>query len=184
MYLTSVIKQVNKKIIASVNTNLPSSYWKRLREDYNNVAGVVRSFDEVFNCLIFSSFANNLFFVCFHIYYLLSRETCNHVVGYENTVYYVSSLLFTLMRLLLVALSAAEVNTVSLAAAPYLYNVPSTVFCSEVERFIHQMQGDVVALSGLKFFYVTREFVLSIIGTIITYELVLLQLNGDFIGKF
>ncbi|CAH2068990.1 unnamed protein product, partial [Iphiclides podalirius] len=119
----------------------------------------------------------------------LIGTSCSHysigpVNGYYHSVFYIIALLFVLLRLVLVSLCAAEVNTASLTTAPYLYTVPTTVFCSEVERFINQVQGDVVALSGLNFFNVTREFVLSVAGTIITYELVLLQLNGDLIGKF
>lgn len=39
------------------------------------------------------------------------------------------------------------------------------------------MSRDVVALSGMRFFYLTRTLVLSVAGTIITYELVLVQFH-------
>lgn len=37
------------------------------------------------------------------------------------------------------------------------------------------MVEDDIALSGLKFFYLTRKLLLTVIGTIITYELVLMK---------
>ncbi|CAK1600230.1 unnamed protein product [Parnassius mnemosyne] len=75
----------------------------------------------------------------------------------------------------------SEVNTTSRTAITFLYKVSSRDFCTEVQRLIDLSHYDEVALSGLRFFYVTREFALSVVGTIITYELVLLQFHSDFI---
>nr|QZH55064.1 gustatory receptor 31 [Achelura yunnanensis] len=87
--------------------------------------------------------------------------------------------MYMLVRSLLVALVAASVHSASLAPAPVLYEVPSPVYCIEVQRFLEQLHGDTVALTGLQFFNVTKGLVLTIAGTIVTYELVLLQFNGE-----
>lgn len=50
----------------------------------------------------------------------------------------------------------------------------------QLKRFYSEVTRDVVALSGMRFFHLTRTLVLSVAGTIITYELVLVQFN---IGK-
>lgn len=44
-----------------------------------------------------------------------------------------------------------------------------------MERFSNELYNDVIALSGKKFFFLTRQLVLTIAATIITYELVLIQ---------
>lgn len=49
--------------------------------------------------------------------------------------------------------------------------------CNKVKRFCEEVTTDIVALSGMKFFYLTRKLVLSVAGTIITYELVLIQFH-------
>lgn len=49
----------------------------------------------------------------------------------------------------------------------------------QTQRFSEEVANDKVALSGMKFFYLTRGLVLSVAGTIVTYELVLLQFHED-----
>ncbi|XP_038209591.1 gustatory receptor for sugar taste 64f-like [Zerene cesonia] len=198
LYLTSLIEQVNKKLISAEGQYLPSSFWKALREDYNRATRLVKTFDDYINSLILVGatrlvktfddyinslilvgFASNLFFVCLRIYYVLAFRPFN---GYEHVVYFAFSLAFVLSRSLAVSLIASKVHVASLEAAPTLYSVPSSVYCIEVQRFIEQVHGDTVALTGMNFFYVTRQLVLSVAGTIITYELVMLQFNIDSPG--
>lgn len=51
------------------------------------------------------------------------------------------------------------------------------VVCFQVKRFYYEVARDNVALSGIRFFYLTRGLLLTIAGTIITYELVLIQFH-------
>jgi Trehalose receptor len=41
-----------------------------------------------------------------------------------------------------------------------------------------EVYADVIALTGAKFFHITRQLTLSIVGTIITYEIFLIQFQG------
>lgn len=45
----------------------------------------------------------------------------------------------------------------------------------EIKRLRDQIVTDVNALTGMNFFYLTRDVLLSLVGTITTYELFLLQ---------
>ncbi|KAF3421473.1 hypothetical protein E2986_03552 [Frieseomelitta varia] len=47
-----------------------------------------------------------------------------------------------------------------------------------VMRFLAQVTTDNICLTGMKFFSVTRSLVLTVAGTIVTYELVLVQFNA------
>lgn len=60
-----------------------------------------------------------------------------------------------------------------------LSNVSLYPFSSQIKRFTDEVYNDIVALSGKKFFYLTRHLVLSVGGTIITYELVLVQFKTN-----
>nr|ARO70532.1 antennal gustatory receptor sugar taste 64f [Dendrolimus punctatus] len=193
MYLTGILEKINDKILlASKKTNLTPAYWCSLREAYTRATGLVRHFDEVINGIIFTSFATNLFFICLQLFNVLAngittrqgREKCPNYVrgplrGYENAVYLTFSLCFLFGRSLAVSLYAAGVHTASQVPAPALYEVPSCVYCEEIQRFIDQVHGNKVALSGLNFFYVTKELALSVAATVVTYELVLLQFSGE-----
>lgn len=51
-------------------------------------------------------------------------------------------------------------------------------WCTEVRRFSEHVVNDTIALTGMRFFYLTRKLILSVASTIITYELVLIQFNS------
>ncbi|XP_050553314.1 gustatory receptor for sugar taste 64f-like [Spodoptera frugiperda] len=99
---------------------------------------------------------------------------------YIYPAYLTYSSVYLFVRFLAVALVAARIHSASLVPGPILFAVPATSYCKEVERFQNQVNdGVVVAFSGLHFFYITRDLVLTIAGTIVTYELVLLQFSTD-----
>ncbi|CAK1600233.1 unnamed protein product [Parnassius mnemosyne] len=99
--------------------------------------------------------------------------------GYEAAAYFLFSLVYLITRSVAVSLIASQVNTASTVPAPVLYDVPSPVYCIEVQRFLDQVHGNKVALSGLQFFSVTRSLLLTVAGTIVTYELVMFQFNSS-----
>lgn len=45
----------------------------------------------------------------------------------------------------------------------------------QAKRFLEQVVNTKVGFTGMRFFYFTRPLILSVVGTIITYELVLIQ---------
>ncbi|XP_048006563.1 gustatory receptor for sugar taste 64f-like [Leguminivora glycinivorella] len=189
-YLTSCLNNVNQKLLIAQGKYLPASFWRSAREEYSRVTQLVRKVDNVISGIVFISFANNLFFVCLQLFNTLengikgtgacraSRLTGTTLfAGYEGPAYFIFSLVYLISRSVAVSLIASQVNSASLLPAPVLYDVPSPVYCIEVQRFIDQVHGDNVALSGLQFFSVTRELLLTVAGTIVTYELVMLQLT-------
>ncbi|XP_075990684.1 gustatory receptor 5a for trehalose-like [Anticarsia gemmatalis] len=190
-YLTSRLEQVNKKLLAAQGKYLPEVFWRATREDYCRATQIVRKVDEVISGVVFISFANNLFFICLQLFNTLedglkgSGSGCNSkskktgvLGGHEAATYFIFSLVYLLSRSVAVSLIASQVNTASAVPAPVLYDVPSPVYCVEVQRFLDQVNGDRVALSGLQFFLVTRGLLLTVAGTIVTYELVMFQFNS------
>ncbi|XP_049888084.1 gustatory receptor for sugar taste 64e-like [Pectinophora gossypiella] len=172
-YLTARLQQINERVVAMKGKIVPASFWRTVREDYSKATDLVRRVDDVINCVIFISFANNLFFICLQLLHTLEPFR-----GYEQAAYFVFSLVFLMSRSLAVSLIAAQVHSASLEPAKSLYDVPSASYNVEVQRFLDQIHGDTVALSGLQFFKVKRGLVLTIAGTIVTYELVLMQFTG------
>nr|WKF45270.1 gustatory protein 5 [Spodoptera frugiperda] len=190
-YLTARLEQVNQRIIAAKDKNLPSSFWRTMREDYNRTVHLVRQVDKMIGGVVFISFASNLFFVCSQLLHTLAggikaSPKCRPDLpddrrffgGYEHSIYFVYSFLFLVVRSLAVSLTASKVHAASIEPAHALYDVSSANYCVEVERFLDQIHGDTVALSGLQFFHVKRGLILTIAGTIVTYELVLMQFTG------
>lgn len=50
----------------------------------------------------------------------------------------------------------------------------------QTKRFLKEVYVDVIALTGAKFFHITRQLTLSIVGTIITYEIFLIQFQNTY----
>lgn len=59
-----------------------------------------------------------------------------------------------------------------------LREIPTSGWCVELERFIDQVKNEVISLSGNKFFNMTRKLLFGMAGTVVTYELVLLQFDN------
>ncbi|XP_026323297.1 gustatory receptor for sugar taste 64f-like [Hyposmocoma kahamanoa] len=173
LYLTSRLQQINDRIVAVRGKFAPALFYRTAREDYTKIVGLIRKIDEVINGVIFVSFAINVFIICMQL-----LRAIKPVHGYIQAIYLIYSFSFLLMRSLAVSLIASKVHTASRTSAEYLYDVPSSAYCSEVQRFLNQVHSDDVALTGLKFFNVKRGLVLTITATIITYELVLMQFAG------
>lgn len=81
------------------------------------------------------------------------------------------------MRTFAVSLLAAAINDESQKPIEVLRKVPSHLWNVETKRLFGDITCKRVALSGMNFFFLTRKLVLSVAGTVITYELVLMQFN-------
>lgn len=121
-------------------------------------------------------------------------------------MYFWFSLAFLITRTISVFLMAAAINDAAQQPATAIRTVRTADWTVEAERILDQVNNEQIALSGMKFFYLTRKVLLAVsarhtantirprasritfafrpnfqmIGTIITYELVLLQFDkGD-----
>lgn len=56
-------------------------------------------------------------------------------------------------------------------------SIPEGGWRQEIKRFSDQIMNETNALSGMQFFYLTRTVLFGLAGTILTYEIVLLQYN-------
>jgi gustatory receptor len=91
-------------------------------------------------------------------------------------------LLYLIARTAGVFLSAASVNDAARRPIAVLKDVPSWAMCVELERFVDQVRTELIAISGMKFFHMTRCMILNVAATVFTYELVMLQLDHDSIN--
>ncbi|XP_055326857.1 gustatory receptor for sugar taste 64f-like [Sitodiplosis mosellana] len=95
-------------------------------------------------------------------------------------IYFWYSLIFLLMRAFLVAFTAAAVNDESTKSIRILRSVSSYSWNTETKRFFDEVKCGTVALSGMKFFYLTRKIILSVASAIVTYELILMQFQLSY----
>lgn len=80
---------------------------------------------------------------------------------------HIFSCVLVIMRTFVVSLLASRVNDESKIPTQILHSVPSTLWSKETKRFRDEVVNNTVALSGLKFFFLTRKLILSVAGTIV-----------------
>ncbi|XP_049800294.1 gustatory receptor 5a for trehalose-like [Schistocerca nitens] len=170
--ITERFKQINIAVKSCTDKVVGEREWRQLRLDYNSLAQLTKTVDRHVNKIVLLSFATNLYFVC--LQFLHSMKPLASAV---ETVYYYWSFIYLFAKTCLVSLSASDIYVRSKEPSTLLYSVPPLDYSTEVERFLSQVTSDHVALTGLNFFPVTRTLLLTVAGTIVTYEIVLVQLN-------
>lgn len=79
-----------------------------------------------------------------------------------RALYFWYSLGFVILRTCAVLFSLASINDESKKPIGILRAVPSYQWNSEIERFLNDVISDDIALSGMRFFFITRKLVLSV----------------------
>uniref|UniRef100_A0A1B0D8P1 Uncharacterized protein n=1 Tax=Phlebotomus papatasi TaxID=29031 RepID=A0A1B0D8P1_PHLPP len=99
------------------------------------------------------------------------------MANYLQAVYFWFSLIFLIARTFGVSLYSSKIHDESKKPAQVIRSIPTTGINKEIERFLEEVTNETVALTGKNFFRLTRKLILKITGTIVTYELVLIQVS-------
>ncbi|XP_039965715.1 gustatory receptor 5a for trehalose-like [Bactrocera tryoni] len=172
--LSSLFGQVQSSLELVKGQVMPETYWTRTRLQYRLICDLIEQVDSAVSGIIMLSFANNLFFVCIQL-----LRSINKMASTSHFIYFYASLSFLLGRTLAVSLYLSEINERSREPLGVIKHVPKEGYCAEVDRFEHEIAVDNVALTGLQYFNVTRGLILTVAGTIVTYELVLIQFQKE-----
>lgn len=79
-----------------------------------------------------------------------------------DAIYFWFSMIFLIGRTISVSLIAAQVHDESRKPINTLCGVPKTSWCKDVKRFIDEVNNHTVALSGMRFFFLVRSLILSV----------------------
>lgn len=167
-----------------------------MRVQYTKLCELVAVVDEKISIFVLLSFTNNLFMICKQLFGSLKfvlaarclhnvnfiyffRVDCRPSATYFHMIYFWFSLIFLIMRTFAVSFLAARIDDESRKPINILRTIPSHLWNEEAKRFFDDILCQRVALSGMGFFLVTRQFILSVTGTIVTYELFLMQFNRN-----
>ncbi|XP_066583615.1 gustatory receptor for sugar taste 64e-like isoform X2 [Prorops nasuta] len=166
-------KSLNKWMISYSSKDRHLINWRELREDYAILSSMVKKVDNEISPIILLSFANNLYFICLQLLNGLSPDDGNFV----GSLYFFSSFAFLIGRTVAVTLFTARIHDQSKLALPTLYNCAAASFDAETQRLQYQLTTDDISLTGLRFFSITRNFMLAV--SILAYFLSsLLFLSG------
>ncbi|XP_055373552.1 uncharacterized protein LOC129606930 [Condylostylus longicornis] len=172
--LSERFKQVNESLMEVKGLQMPQSFWLEHRLHYRALCVLCDEVDDVISLITLISFSNNLYFVCGKL-----LRSINKKPSLEHGLYFWFSLIFLLGRTLMISLYSSEINDEAKKPIKVFRSVPRESWCQEVKRFSEEVSSDVIALTGMKFFHITRSVVITVAGTIVTYELVLIQFTKD-----
>ncbi|XP_053691092.1 uncharacterized protein LOC128739622 [Sabethes cyaneus] len=163
-------RQLNHYISDRISQRKPTTEhcWERIRIHYVSLCELVETLNRSVSRLVFVSYANNLYFICFQIMNATHEQPL-----LINKIYFIYSFIFLLLRAFLMFWYSAQVQDASHQPFMLIRLVPNEEYCDELERVqMYSKRG--TSLTGMGVFMVSRKILLTIAGTIITYELVLL----------
>ncbi|XP_022221843.2 gustatory receptor for sugar taste 61a [Drosophila obscura] len=171
--LAQRFQQFADRVFALSDRQVPDTLWYDIRRDHIRLCELASLLEASMSNIVFVSCANNVYVICNQALAIFTK--LHHPINY---VYFWYSLLFLLARTSLVFMSASKIHDVSLLPLRTLYLVPSTHWTEEVQRFVSQLTAEFVGLSGYRLFYLTRKSLFGMMATLVTYELMLLQMNA------
>ncbi|XP_037035018.1 gustatory receptor for sugar taste 64f-like [Bradysia coprophila] len=155
---------------------MSKSFWIQQRQRYTDLCHLISTVDKALSILTTLCISNNMYYILMQL--LNSFQPKRSLI---ESVYFWFSLSFLLWRILSVLLNASKIHDESKRPMTIIRNIPQEQYHKEAKRFLEQIQNSEVALTGMRFFHLTRKLLLSITGTIVTYELVLIQFQRTII---
>lgn len=96
-----------------------------------------------------------------------------------NKLYFWYSLVFLAARSTATILIASAVQLEARRPLELFRTIPSEGWNEELQRFFNHIKTETTALSGLDLFTMTRKLMLTLIGSLLVYEIVLLQFSSE-----
>ncbi|XP_063709045.1 gustatory receptor for sugar taste 64e-like [Culicoides brevitarsis] len=161
---------INDAILGTPLSAMEKNFWANKWHLYKRVHELLQCVNAKVNFLILLSYATNLYFICVQLLSCM-RQKSSAVQGFYLWI----SLAFLIGRVLVLSLSAAQINDESKKILPFMRKLPTSMWNIDIERFLEHLTNETIALTGMNFFALTRSLILKIVSTIVTYELVLFQ---------
>ncbi|KAL7039348.1 hypothetical protein ACKWTF_009882 [Chironomus riparius] len=174
MSIASKFKMINERLELYKGRIIADAFWDEIRQHYNKICELNDFVDELIGSLICIACVSDFYYICLQV---LNFATPHPYL--INKIYYGLSAMFLINRTLMMCLIAASISDESVKPLVIFRTIPSNGWTQQLQRLSKQIQRKSVALSGRHFFTLTRQIIISITGTIITYELVLIQFDGD-----
>ncbi|KAF7990016.1 hypothetical protein HCN44_008690 [Aphidius gifuensis] len=166
-------KYLNNVTMTSIMWDDHVAYWQELRKNYSSLSKIVKQTDKILSPLIFISCFHNFSFICLR---LLIGISPNGDFSFTS-IYPFLSFVFVVVRMLTVMFSIARINDNSKNSLAVIFTCEQSKYTIETERLQYQLANDKIALSAMNFFFITRNFIVTVAGAVFTYEIMLLQFS-------
>ncbi|XP_017059522.1 gustatory receptor for sugar taste 61a [Drosophila ficusphila] len=171
--LAQRFQQFADRVKALEGRHVPDALWCSIRRDHIRLCELTSLVDASISNIVFLSCANNVYVICNQALAIFTE--LRHPINY---VYFWYSLIFLMGRTGLVFMTASGIHDASILPLKSLFMVPRDDWTQEVQRFGDQLTSEFVGLSGYRLFYLTRKSLFGMLATLLTYELMLLQMDA------
>ncbi|EGI60658.1 Putative gustatory receptor 64f [Acromyrmex echinatior] len=89
----------------------------------------------------------------------IDRKSNNGII---SDIYFFESFLFLIGRTMIVTLLTARIHDQSKVILPILFTCSASTYDKETERLLHLLSTDNITLTGMRFFSITRNFLLAV----------------------
>uniref|UniRef100_A0A182IN92 Gustatory receptor n=1 Tax=Anopheles atroparvus TaxID=41427 RepID=A0A182IN92_ANOAO len=162
--------QFNERLERLDGQPQPQGIWRSLRLDFVRLTELVGFVDRRFSKLILISCANDMLSITVQLYNSFDLKPTT-----ATTVYFWYSLGFLIARCVTMLFIVSSVSQASERPLETLRRFPSSNWNLDLRRLCDAAATAENALSGKRFFFIRRPLILAMAGTIITYELVLMD---------
>lgn len=154
--LTEKFACINRRIKGNPRVTSPQ-FWSEIWCAYKVSVDLVDRTNELNGGTVLISFLSNLFFICVQLLGSFKAES-----SLVDGLYSCFSLLLLIGRTLAVCWYASKINDEARKPLATLRTIHSDNFDTTMRRFSEQLRTEMVALSGMNFFYLTRKLILSV----------------------
>ncbi|KAF7993571.1 hypothetical protein HCN44_010166 [Aphidius gifuensis] len=167
-------KNLNKVVRFKISNNLTERInWQKIRNYYVIMNELVKEADNIVSPLIFISCCMNVYWICVQTSEGIRLVTTESKIS----IYYFFSLFFLICRTTALVLSAAKIDDESNYALSIFTRCHPSVFIIEVIWIQQQLSVDKVSFTAMKFFPITRKFILTVRIHIYIYILLTIYLT-------
>ncbi|KAG8302680.1 sweet taste receptor activity protein [Homalodisca vitripennis] len=165
-------RRINTRLIQSQHKRNPKGFWLYMRESYNSVSNLSKQVDQYLSWMNVFCFGSPLYFITSALLRIFSPAgDMNRISDLFKLVYMVGCFIIT-------SHSASALHQESKVPAKILFSVPAESYNTDVARFQVQACQYNTVITGCNYFSITKSFMLTVAGTIVTYEIVLLQFGS------
>lgn len=152
--------------------NMPLEFFLKFRVHYRNITMLCDLVDDSICRITLVSFSNNFFYIC-----IVFLEIFDPAPTRLHSLSYWFSLCYLLTKSYFVSVYCSKINEESRVPLDILRCVPRESWNQELQRFMEEIKNRQIGLSGMKFFYITKGLILTVAGSIFTYDLVLIHFH-------
>ncbi|KFB41604.1 AGAP003258-PA-like protein [Anopheles sinensis] len=170
--ITGYFERINERIqfYSTVQVVAKEKFWCDIRSHYVVVCELLEQVMAIVSPLLVVSCGTNLYLICYQLFHIVEEQ--KYLV---YTIFAYFSLLCVITRAFLTMHYCAAVHEVARKPVQMCRRIPSHSWCSELQRFYDSTRKNSIVISAMGLFNITKRTMLTMLGAVITYELVMLH---------